>query len=276
MKSNLPQEEHLAETSARSPFVHSSDKNVDKVKKFSSPFILPNRMISHHPKAGVNLIVDAASYLFSVMGKLKQFKSYKQLGKLQAELIQEINIFFDTIQNYKYGSECVVVCRYVLCAALDEIILNTPWGRGWIDYSLLTAFNQDTQHQDKFFSILERIIKDPEIYIDLMELMYLCLSMGYKGHYRTTEHDQHHLEQITNHLYKHIRAYRGNFSKVLSPPSSSTNLAPRLLQKKPSYLFLFLLTACVIMTIFISLGYIMDIISNESQNFTPLSNTDTR
>jgi type VI secretion system protein ImpK len=249
---------------------HQSDSSINNVKNLnaSSQLLLPSRVITHHRIAGLNPIVDAAGYLFSVIGKLKHIKSYRQLNKLQAELIQEITTFQEAVKNLGYNSEYSIVCQYVICATFDEIISNTSWGSQgqWNSYSLLNAFNQDTQHQDKFFTILERAIKEPVLYIDLMELMYLCLSMGYKGQYRATEHSQYQLEQITNGLYKHIRAYRGSFSKTLSPTplklhKSSAKIAP---QRQSSLGFICIVTACVIMTIFISLGYLMDVISNEA------------
>jgi type VI secretion system protein ImpK len=203
-----------------------------------------------------------------VVGKLKQLKSYRQLNKLQIELVQEINAFQEAVKNLGYHPEYSIVCRYILCATLDEIISNTAWGgQGqWDSYSLLGAFNQDTQHQDKFFTILERSIKEPTLYIELMELMYLCLSMGYKGQYRATEHSQYQLEQIINGLYKHIQAYRGSVSKTLSPTPlklsrPSVNRAP---QRRLSLGLICIMTACIIMAIFVSLGYLMDIISNEA------------
>jgi len=256
------------EVIAQSP--HEQDTIINKVQALnaSAQLLLPSRVVSHNPKAGLNPIVDAAGYLFSIIGKLKAIKTYRQLNKLQAELIQEINLFHETVKNHGYSSEYIVVCRYVLCAITDEIICNTSWGgQGqWDAFSLLAAFNQDTHHQDKFFSIMERTIKEPALYIDLMELMYICLSMGYKGQYRTTEHSQYQLEQITNNLYKHIRAYRGSFSKTLSPTplKSSKSTAKPKIQRKTSLFFIFVVTACVMMTIFVSLGYLMDVISNEA------------
>lgn len=255
------------EASAQSLIEAGNISNIQNLNS-SSQLLLPGRIISHNPKAGLNPIVDAAGHLFSIIGKLKNIKSYRQLNKLQNELIQEVNLFHETVTNHGYSSEYIIVCRYVLCATIDEIICNTSWGgQGqWDSYGLLTAYNQDTQHQDKFFTIMERTIKEPALYIDLMELMYICLSMGYKGQYRTTEHSQYQLEQITNNLYKHIRAYRGSFSKTLSPtPLKATKpSAKHLLQRKTSLLLIFIVTACVIMTIFVSLGYLMDVISNEA------------
>ena len=136
-----------------------------------------------------------------------------------------------------------------------------------------------TQHQSKFFTILDRALKDPSFYIDLMEFIYICLSMGYKGQYRATEHNQYQLEQITNNLYKHIRAYRGSFSKTLSPvplktPKAQTKTTQ---QSNTSLLFIFFMTACIMMVIFIGLDYLMDVISNEAyknltQIKTPVAN----
>lgn len=233
-----------------------------------SQFHIQRPIVTHHPKAGLNPLADAAGYLFSVLGKLKQSKTYSQFSKLQKALIQEINTFQETAKNHGYNADYIIVCRYVICASFDDIISNMSWGsQDQCDsYSLLSAFNQDTQHQDKFLTILKHAIKEPALYIDLMEFMYICLSMGYKGQYRSIEHDQYQLELITHHLYKHIQAYRGSINKTLSPTPlktfrSAVKSAP---QNNSSTLFIFFVTACVIMTIFVSLNYLMDIISNET------------
>lgn len=254
---------------------YETDTSISNIKNFNPalPLLVRNRHIPHTPKAGLNPIVDAAGYLFSLLGKLKSLPQYRQLNTLQEELILEINTFQETAKNHGYNGEYRIVCRYILCATFDDILSNLTWGNSWDNYSLLVVFNQDRQHQDKFFSILERIIKEPAIYIDLMELMYICLSMGYKGQYRATEYSQYQLEQIMNHLYKHIRTYRGSFSKALSPtPLKQIKHTARTTAKKNVSLpFVFIVTACVIMTIFISLSYLMDIISNEA--YSTIANT---
>lgn len=230
--------------------------------------LVQSRIITHTRKAGLNPLVDEAAYLLSVLGKLKRLKSYRHPNNLRKELIQEINRFQDAIKKHGYNAEYTAVSRYIICAAFDDVIANTGWGCqiSWENNSLLAAINQDTQHQHKFYSILERAIKEPQIYIDMMELMYICLSLGYKGQYRTTEHDHYKLEQITNTLYKHIRLYRGNFNKSLSPSILKPAKPDAKIQRRQdvSLLHIFFFTGCAIMTIFISLGYLMDVISNEA------------
>ncbi len=230
--------------------------------------VLPGKFITHHPKSGINPLVDAAAYLFSIIGKIKLLKSYRDLSKLHQELTQEVNTYQDTIKAQGYTTEYILVCRYALCATLDDLIENTPWGAQglWESFSLLTTLSQEPIQQDRFFILLDRIIKEPAIYIEVMELMYLCLNLGYKGSYRSTEFSQNQLEQITDALYKRIRAYRGDFIKALSPFTikvSSSLQEKKIIKKMPLWLIA-ITTLIIIMGLFIGLGYFLDTIIGKS------------
>jgi type VI secretion system protein ImpK len=231
----------------------------------ANPVLPPSKFITHHVKAGVNPLVDAAAYLFSVTGKLKQLKTYRHLSKLNKELVTEINTFQDAAKAQGYSSEYILVSRYALCATLDDIITNTPWGSQgqWDNHSLLAVFNQESLNHERFFMILERIMKDSSLYIDLMEFMYICLSLGFKGNYRSTEFSQNQIEQITHSLYRHIRAHHGDFNKSLSPYPFRAPTAKTPTKKAPVLLVL-LLTATVILSLFIGLSYMLDAISNQA------------
>lgn len=233
--------------------------------KSNKQILLHNKFITHHPKSGINPLVDAAAYLFSTIGKLKQLTSHRNLTKLQKDLIAEINTFQETAKAHGYSSEYILVSRYALCATIDDIISSTPWGNQgqWDHFSVLSTFNQEAPQNDRFFLILERIIKDPTLYIDVMELMYICLSLGYKGTYRSTEFSNNQLEKMTHSLYKHIRAHHGDYSKTLSPFSVRI---PKTTKKTPktSFMLTFLITTSIIMSIFIGLSYLQDTISNQA------------
>lgn len=237
---------------------------------FVSPLLTRGKFISHHPKAGVNPLVDAAASLFSMVGRLKQTRSFRHLNKLQKELITEINAFQEVAKAYGYSSEYILVSRYALCATFDDVIATTTWGSQgqWDNYSLLAAFNQESAQQERFFIILERLIKDPELYIELMEFMYLCLSLGFKGNYRSTEFGNNQFEQICNALYKRIRQHQGDVTRALSPfpirPTLSSPHQKMKPQKKPAIGFAMITTACIILAVFIGLGFLLDTISNQT------------
>lgn len=233
----------------------------------SSALIIPSQFVTHSPKAGLNPLADTSAYLFSIIGKLKPLKTYRHLNKLHEELVQEINHFQDAAKTLGYSSDYILASRFSLCATLDDIIMNTAWGgQGhWEPFSLLKIFHQDAPDPERFFLILDRISKDPAHYIDVMELMYICLSLGFKGPYRTTEFGNHQLEQITHALYKKIRSFRGDFSKTLSPfPIKAHAPSAKPSTKKISLLATTLTTASIIMAIFIGLSYLLDTLSNQT------------
>lgn len=251
-------------TEPKSPLIQPSLKTAHAD---NNQLLLNSEHITHHPKSGLNPLVDAASYIFSIVGKLKQLKTYRHLNQLQKELVYEIKAFQETTKVRGYSSEYILVCRYALCATLDDIISNTLWGSEgqWDTFSMLTLFNQETPNHDRFFIILERIIKDPAQYIDVMELMYLCLSLGFKGNYRTTEFGSNQLEQIATSLYKRIRAHRGDFSKILSPyPIRPYYPAENSSQNKLSLWIVGFSTISIILAIFLGLGYMLDTFSKQA------------
>ncbi|MDR3492504.1 MAG: type IVB secretion system protein IcmH/DotU [Gammaproteobacteria bacterium] len=238
--------------------------------------LLPHKFVTHSPKSGLNPLVDAAAYLFSLMGKLKLLKSYRHLSKLRNELTQEINLFQDAAKSLGYNSEYILVSRYALCASLDDIISNTPWGAQgqWDSHNLMSAFNQESITQERFFVILERLVQDPSLYIDVMEFMYICLSLGFKGMYRSTEYNNTQLEQITNALYKRIRAYRGDFSKILSPFPIKVFTAPKVAPTHwPSWIIV-LLAVSFSLVLFAGIRYMLNVTSNQAyQDLTRMGKT---
>jgi len=250
-------------TEQKTSFTATKNKSADQTE---NQLLLHGKFATHNPKAGLNPLVDVAGYLFSILGKLKHLKSYRNLNKLQKELTAEINGFQDAAEAKGYRSEYTLVGRYALCVTFDDIIANTPWGgQGqWDNYSLLTVFNSETAQQERFFLILERIIKEPALYIDVMEFMYICLSLGYKGNYRATEFSNNQLEKITHGLYKRIRAYHGDFSRTLSPFLIKAPQAVKTTPPKTSYWLLFLVTAVIILLLFVGLGSMLDTISNQA------------
>lgn len=233
----------------------------------TTQLLLSSKFILHRPEAGLNPLVDAAAYLFSLMGKLKQIKSYPSLEKLHAELVKEIMIYQERVEarNFQedYIFEYIPITSYALCATLDDIIANTSWGgQGrWTNYSLVVAFNKESLSHKSFFIILERLIRDPDIYIDVMEFMYLCLSLGFKCQDPTSapplDHEQ--LNQITDSLYKRIRSFRGNFHKSLSPfPIKSTQIIKPTPWSNTSLWLVILLASSLLLLFFSGTKYLLD------------------
>lgn len=75
---------------------------------------------------------------------------------------------------------------WFVAALLDDIALNTPWGgnSGWPRMPLVVSMYGNVDAGERFFDLAEDLIRFPERDPQLMELVFLCLSLGFRGKFR--------------------------------------------------------------------------------------------
>jgi len=167
---------------------------------------------------GLNPLVNLASTLIAVFYKTRQSVSHPNIAGLHQQLVSAIRTFEENTKNNNIKPEIVLASRYILCAALDEAVLNTPWGAdsAWTQRSLLSVFHNETNGGEKFFLLLDRMKEYPADNLDILELMYILLSLGFEGKYRVVSRGRDMIEQIRDELYRVIRTYRGDYEHGLS------------------------------------------------------------
>jgi type VI secretion system protein ImpK len=165
-----------------------------------------------------NPIVQAASPLLTLGARLSSSVQQANIATLRQQAVQEVRAFEERMRSAGVGAEDAVVARYVLCTFVDSAVLNTPWGSqgDWAGQSLLVIFHKEVSGGEKFFDILDRLRPDPRRYIDLIELVYVCLALGYEGKYRIDPNGQGRLGQLQHDLYRLIRDERQVRDEALS------------------------------------------------------------
>ena len=160
---------------------------------------------------GLNPLVQAASPLLLLAGQLRGTLSSPDLAGLRRHTLDEIRRFEERARSSGVANENVIAARYALCAALDEAVLSTPWGAQseWAQQPLLVALHREAWGGEKFFEMLDRISQDPTRHIDLMELQYLCIALGFNGKYQVLERGHARLAEVQQDLYRKIRSHRG-------------------------------------------------------------------
>jgi type VI secretion system protein ImpK len=168
---------------------------------------------------GLNPIERAASSLLMLMSKLSISTVHSDPDTLRGRVTQEIRVFENNARMVGVTPENLYVARYLLCTAIDEAVLNTPWGArsNWDKQSLLITFHKEAQGGVRFFQLTKQMLEDPRGNIDLLELIYLCLSLGYRGKYRHSTDGPANLDAIRQQLHREIRQQRGDFDQNLSP-----------------------------------------------------------
>jgi type VI secretion system protein ImpK len=168
---------------------------------------------------GLNPLVQAATPLLLLAGQVRNTLAAPDVPALRRHALDEIRLFEERARASGIGKDVVLAARYVLCTALDEAVLSTPWGNAhsdWAQQTLLVTLHREAWGGEKFFDMLDRISQEPERHIDLMELLYLCLTSGFAGKYRVADRGHDELADVRHRLYRRIREIRGTAPNELS------------------------------------------------------------
>lgn len=179
--------------------------------------------------AGRNRLLSAAAVLFSLMTKIAKSSMYTDVTKLRKDLIHEIKAFESAAHTQGYKQEQILLARYVLCAALDETIQQTEWGEeiNWHQQGMLYFFQGEIWGGEAFFVMLDRLSQHPERHLELLELFYVCLTLGFQGKYRVYDQGEQQVQQVIDSVYRIIRTYRDESNTRLSGPNKTLRYAKK-------------------------------------------------
>lgn len=170
-------------------------------------------------RAGGTPLLAAANPLLNLVFQIRTLVHNAEPDRLRAHLVDEVRRFEATAKGLGVSNEHVLAARYCLCTALDETAAQTPWGGNgaWSRNSLLVTFHNETWGGEKFFQLLAKLAQAPAQHIDLLELMYYCICLGFEGRYRIISNGQMQLETLRRRLLEIITSQRGQAPAALSP-----------------------------------------------------------
>ena len=168
---------------------------------------------------GMNKINASAATLFSLVGRIRNRAQHMDPEKLRQSVLAEVRAFENRALKAGVDAQDVKIARYAICATLDDVVLNTPWGgqSSWARQSMVGTFHKETVGGDRFFDLLARLEKEPGKNIGLLEFLYMCLALGFEGRLRVEQGGSEKHLQIRNGLARIIRGQRGDTEKDLSP-----------------------------------------------------------
>jgi type VI secretion system protein ImpK len=169
--------------------------------------------------SGLNPLLAAANRLLNVLPQLRSSVQHPNPTALRDSLAQGIRQFEAQARSAGVPTEKVVAARYALCTLIDETATSTPLGASgaWAHQGLLALFHGEVGGGEKFFQLMARLAENPQVNLDVLELMYVCLEFGFEGRYRVTEGGQRQLEAIRQRLLMIIRKQRGEYERDLAP-----------------------------------------------------------
>lgn len=144
---------------------------------------------------GSNMLLAEANIIFSLLGQIRSTAVHSDVKQLREVFVQKMRDYENRLRQQGADAKKIDIARYCLCCVIDEAVLNTTWGSQsvWVHNSLLSTFYSNTQGGEEFFVHLNECINHSQQSMDLLEVMYLCMSLGFKGYFRIKENgDEQH------------------------------------------------------------------------------------
>jgi type VI secretion system protein ImpK len=208
------------------------------------------------PITGSNRLVAAAAPVLGAAIRLTADRGRNpDPERLKRGMVEAVREFEKQALTIGLDTQSLRAARYALCATIDDLVLSTPWGSAssWTAQSLTSIFHNEVSGGERFFSILEQMQRDLGRHSEVVELMYLCTSLGFEGQYRVMPRGTAALTELRDGIYRTIRQRRGDFEHDLSPHWRGLVTGHKPLgQRIPIWVLAAstLLAACVIYVIF--------------------------
>lgn len=178
----------------------------------------PSAAVEEFIARGGNPLVAAAGPLLILGASVGSMVYQADVEGLRRKAVESVQAFESQARAAGVDPNDVTIARYVICTFLDSAIFQTPWGGQtvWGSRSLLLTFHNEAHGGEKFFTILDRLRQDPARYLNLLELQYICLALGFQGKYRLEQNSRAVVQTVQDDLYRLIRARGSGGGTALS------------------------------------------------------------
>lgn len=218
-----------------------------------APLNLPAEPLAPGQAQGLNPLEQAAGPLLALLTRLRNTIAHPAPASLRAQLLAYLRQFEERAEAAGVARNEVLLARYALCTALDEAVLSTPWGSSsdWSKQSLLITVHNEAWGGEKVFQLLEHCLQSPRERLNLLELLYLCTSLGFEGRYRVMNGGRAQLEALRERTASAIRSARADVERELSPHWRGVTVTrDRLAQFVPPWVGLAVALALLLLVLF--------------------------
>lgn len=196
-------------------------------------------------RAASNPLLEAVRPLLRALADMQEVLDPERIDVLHRLLSREVESFQSVCNSAQIRHEHVVGASYALCTALDERAHSTRWGAAarnhgagvWAGRQLAVVFHDDARGGDKVFLLIGRLVAAPDEHIDLIEVLYFVLGLGFEGRYGAAANGRRQIETVRHRLHALLVASRAEVPHALSPRSpGASGMRSRGLRLPPPWL----------------------------------------
>lgn len=175
-----------------------------------------------HSRSLVDLMYDGFYLLFMIRSRNAPTDA--------ADFMERVRQFLDEFERgakrLNTSAEDIYAAKYAFCAALDELILTSGFSirQTWERQPLQLAFFGDHLAGENFFVKLEELRAQGAPRVQVLEVFYMCLLLGFRGKYMLEGQEKlSYLVARVGDEIAHFKGKRPTFAPHWQPPDNVRN-----------------------------------------------------
>ncbi len=174
-------------------------------------------IIQHTGRQKKASLTEVCSDGFALILQLRSTSDYGDEPVLRQRISDLLNRIERQAKDSGLDYEDIHNSIFALIAFIDETLIASNWALrdAWLSKPLQMEFFNRFDAGEEFFVRLEQFRQRPNSYGDVLEIYYMCMTLGFKGKYMIQEKAQ--LRQIIEGTYTDLRQTRGKSIESLAP-----------------------------------------------------------
>jgi type VI secretion system protein ImpK len=129
---------------------------------------------------------DLSSECLILILQLRSTNDYGDSEVLKTRVYEMFERFESNARKFGIDNEKIRLAKFALVAFLDETIISSSWPQkeAWLSDPLQIKLFETFNAGEEFFNFLNELSQRTGANNEVLEVYYLCLSLGFKGQYQ--------------------------------------------------------------------------------------------
>jgi len=192
---------------------------------------------------GARELTGLCTDLFLIIIRMREAEDLGDPAALRKLINYYLDLFQKNCLALKISQASIDETKYALIALMDETVLSVPGACRdyWMSRPLQLDHFGDNLAGQEFFNKLQNLLLQTDNKKDVLEVYYLCLSLGFEGKYKISNPEER--LAIMDDLGRKLRRTRIRASSELSPHGRRTD--SDILKKTGVFIFPLWLTGVI-------------------------------
>lgn len=153
----------------------------------------------------VNPVISSSLHLILLSKKISESNdcTEKEIEEFKKDFINEILSISAKLSTLSiYDEQDITRFRYCLCVFIDEMVMKNQsfMSSTYSLNSLSIRFFKEPSGGNKFFGIMDKWLENPAKQKDMLEFIYVCLILGYKGKFSVDDEGDKKLHLLMENI----------------------------------------------------------------------------